>query len=446
MLEALIYIALGTALAIPLVAINVRVAPRLGLIDWPKARGVTERHIPIVGHSLVLLSTVILCILNQLYNLGGWFLTTALVMAVLGHMEDRKPWPPLEKILFQIICVATIVSLDHGLQEAVGHRYGAWGTVLAVVFIVVLMNAINLIDGIDGLAALVAVIGAIGFLALARSNIDSYPYFAFAGMMVGMLLPFLYFNIIRRNAFLGNTGGYFFGYVLAVMHLSLPLESLNAVNRLSISGLCFVIPFADMFTVMTIRLFMLRSPFQRDKGHLHHRLLQSHIPLYQILPIFAGIELASLALAVLINGNPGARASYLSLAVFGSLAGVVVFLILLVERASRRRTQVYFQKLDRGEPIYFLKYQVRGPRGSALSTWALARLQARISVELRVTDICFVDKPATLFITLRAVNEPLKGVSSRLEAIFSSEGIQATILDQGEFGRLARGKAKVSTA
>src|SRR5262245_36338284 len=102
MIDTFIFIALGVVLATPLLSLNVKVAPRLGLIDWPKSRGLSENRIPIVGHSLILLSTLFLFIVNQLYDLGGWFLTTALVMAALGHVEDRKPWPALEKILFQL--------------------------------------------------------------------------------------------------------------------------------------------------------------------------------------------------------------------------------------------------------------------------------------------------------------------------------------------------------
>src|SRR5438309_630568 len=90
-IETLGYILLGSAVATPLLLLNVRLAPILGLIDWPKARGVTEEQIPIVGHSLVLISIAVLFACVNLYNLSPWMLTTSIVMAVMGHFDDRRP-------------------------------------------------------------------------------------------------------------------------------------------------------------------------------------------------------------------------------------------------------------------------------------------------------------------------------------------------------------------
>src|SRR5262245_16629979 len=109
--DPLALIAGGAALAVPLILLNVRVAPRLGLIDWPKTRGVTETQIPIVGHSLVLLTVAVLAYFVQDHLISPWFLVTSLILATMGHLDDRRPLPPLDKFLFQLACAAVAVYL-----------------------------------------------------------------------------------------------------------------------------------------------------------------------------------------------------------------------------------------------------------------------------------------------------------------------------------------------
>ena len=70
-------------------------------------------------------------------------------------------------------------------------------------------------------------------------------------------MPFLIFNVFYRKGFLGNVGSYFFSYVLAVIHLSLPINAAGPVSRLSLSGLCFLIPVADAIMVLLARALTL---------------------------------------------------------------------------------------------------------------------------------------------------------------------------------------------
>jgi len=447
MLETIGYIALGGCIAVPLLLLNIKLAPKLGLIDWPKARGVTEEQIPIVGHSLVLISIVTLVILTNLYNLTPWIITTAAVMAVMGHFDDRKPLAALDKMFFQGFCAAVVVFLDPQIHEAMTVRYGAWGSVLAFFFIVGLINAINFIDGIDGLAGLVILMGAAGFILFSHGLPAYYPYFLYASMLIGMLVPFLYLNVVKRKGFLGNVGSYFFSYLLAMMHLALPLQSSDPISRLSLSALCFLIPVADCAMVILSRSLTLRSPFQPDKGHLHHRLVQTGIALRFILLNFGLIELAGITIAYLLNRTPGAGGSLLPLAACLSYVGISGVLILMVEKASKRRLQSYFQRLDDGKNVYFFKYQIKRPDGGSISAHTMRRLEARISAEIRVHDLCFAVGAEQLYVSLTTLAEPLKGISARLDNIFAAEGVQSTtVLEHGEFVKVSRSLDKIHPA
>lgn len=436
------FAAIGAAVVYPLIRINIRIAPKLGLIDWPKARGVTEEQIPIIGHSLVVVSIGALVILMRFYEISPWFPITALIIGVMGHFDDRRPLPAIDKMFFQVVCVGAVVLLDPQIHQAISEKYGTSGTLWAIFFILGLMNAVNFVDGIDGLAGSVIAFGSFGFLLLAYANSmvpETYPHIIYASLLLGMTIPFLIFNVLYRKGFLGNVGSYFFSYVLGVIHLSLPINAAGPVSRLSLSGLCFLIPVADAIMVVLARMLTLRSPLKPDKGHLHHRMIQTSIPLRQILLCFGIIEGSSVLVAFFLLRDPGISKSILPI-IFGlAQIGIVTMMILITEAGSKRRLRSYFQVLEKGEPIYFLKYKVVSRDGNTLALHALRRLEAKVCAEIRVTDLCYVEAPDTLCVILRSPPDPLRGISNRLEIIFQGDNLHSTLIaDQGEFIKVSR--------
>lgn len=435
--EVVIFFVAGAFLATPVLLLNIRWARVLGLIDWPKARGLTENQVPIVGAGLVVLTFSFLCLMSALYGMSPWVLVTGAIMAIMGLLDDRSHLSAADKIFFQAICAAVAVFLDPNIGSAIGDKYGIWGSFLAIIFIVGLTNAVNFIDGIDGLAGIVLFFGALGFIAVSWSSPDRAAYAISAGLIMGSMVTFLYLNVYRRQGFLGNVGSYFFSYLLAVFHLSVTIDAAGPLTRLAFPGLCFIVPLSDAVMVTLARLMTRRSPFQADKGHLHHRLVQSSLPLRYILANFATIEIVGVLLTALISFNELLRVSLLPAVLCGGFMAITALLILLVEKASRLRLFGFFSRLDRGEPIYFLKYKVRDRNGNVPSVGQLRRIEALISAEIRVTDLCVCEEPDGLFITLRTLPEPLKGISSRLEAIFHAErNITAVVIERGEFTKV----------
>jgi len=434
------YISLGIAIAIPLLLLNVKVAGKLGLIDWPKARGISDEQIPIVGASLVLISLGVLFTLTQYYQMQPWLLLTGGFMAGMGLLDDRKPIPAIDKMFFQVCCAAAVVFLDPNIKAAMITKYGYMGAVVTFFAIVYLVNAINFIDGIDGLAGLVLIMGASGLIAFSRGTQESYPYLLYSAILIGTLIPFLFVNIKLRKGFLGNVGSYFFSHVLAVMHFSIPLEASSVTARFSLTALCFLIPVADSSMVIMSRLLTFRSPFQPDKGHLHHRLVQTSIPLKWILLNFGLIEVSGLTLAYLITRSSAVSDLYLPVFTCLSLSGITAVLILLSEKASKRRVQHYLERLDNNLPIYYFKYEVKNEDGSPMTISKLLRLEARVSSEIRVTDVCFLRKPNELYVCLSTVAEPLKGISARIDTVFQREKVQASlVIDHGQIIRVSEG-------
>lgn len=437
-IETLGVLALSAAITYPLLLLNIRWAPRLGLVDWPKARGMTQEQIPIIGYGMVLLALIVTSAACWLYGLSPWLALTGAVMAMMGHLDDRKPLPALEKLFWQALSVLVIVFFDPNVHAAMGEKYGIWGMLLAVFFIVTLINAINFIDGIDGLAGCVLAIGYGGAILFSH-NLPSFSQYVFiSSAILGMLIPFLYLNIVKRKGFLGNVGSYFFGYVVAVIHLSVPINSYDPFARISLNALCFLVPIADVVTVVTSRLFSVRSPFQGDRGHLHHRLVQTSLPLRFVLLNFALIGVGGLIIAGIINTRPSFVHSRIAAIICFTYVAVISLLIGMIEKASKRRIQNYFLRLDSGEPVHFLRFRLKFSSDRVVTPIVLRRLEARIAAEIRVTDVCFAQAPDELYVILYALSEPIRNILGRLEPVFHREGMEATVvLDQGEFLKMS---------
>jgi UDP-GlcNAc:undecaprenyl-phosphate GlcNAc-1-phosphate transferase len=421
-------------LSYPLLLINHRIAPKLGLIDWPKARGLTENQIPIIGHSIVLVSILYFSVAKLFFPISGWFLSTAVVIGIMGMLDDRQALPAIDKMFVQIVFVVCLVLFDPNLRQGISEQYGPSGTYLSIFFILGLMNAVNFIDGIDGLAGLVLLMGGAGFYVIARNHNSLDVLAIYALILVGSLIPFLYLNVVKRKGFLGNVGSYFFSFVLAYMHLSVPVEAHDAVSRLSISGLFFLVPISDAAMVLLSRLITRRSPFQADKGHLHHRLIQTSLPLRYILITFAIIELAGLVTGFALIRSGVMRRSVFPIITLLSHVSVVGYMIVFVEKATKRRVQAFFEHLDLGHSLYFLKYKMSKEDGSQVPAYMLNKIASRINSEIRVTDVLYIEEPDVLFVGLKLHNETLKTISQRLEAVFHSERLHVTLeVEKGEF-------------
>jgi hypothetical protein len=205
-LDASMYVCVGFGAVIPLLYLNVRFSRALGLIDWPKARGLAEDHVPIVGPSLVVVALVTLSVLSAYFTISPWVISSAAIIGLMGYFDDRRALPALDKLFFQLICSAAVVYLDPQISASLSAKFGMTGLFLGVVFMVAVMNAVNFIDGIDGLAGLVllAAFGVIPFVGVGYAH--AYPYVILSCVMGGALLPFLHLNVRRRKGFLGNVG------------------------------------------------------------------------------------------------------------------------------------------------------------------------------------------------------------------------------------------------
>jgi UDP-GlcNAc:undecaprenyl-phosphate/decaprenyl-phosphate GlcNAc-1-phosphate transferase len=290
-----------------------RMAVRWGLVDQPNHRKVHVTPVPLGGGVAIALGVVLPFAIGTIMllamddaallrwvpdfaaaHLNGlrerlgslWvMLGGAIVLMTLGLVDDRRGVDWRIRLAVQF-AVATLCVATQGWQLTAFIDVPRLGWIvsvgLSVFWIVALINSFNMLDNMDGLSAGVAAIAA-SMLAIVMlvSPAAPRPQLFVAGflfVLVGALLGFLVHNRPPAKIFMGDAGSYFVGYCIAIATL-LATYAGYAVDSPGpyavLAPLCVMaVPLYDMTTVIWIRLREGRSPFEADKNHFSHRLVE----------------------------------------------------------------------------------------------------------------------------------------------------------------------------
>jgi UDP-GlcNAc:undecaprenyl-phosphate GlcNAc-1-phosphate transferase len=163
--------------AAALTPLTARLARRVGAVDQPKERGLGAGSTPLLG-GLAMVGGVLVA--SALFlDFGGptedrftGILAGAVVISLIGALDDRFDLPPGAKLVGQIaaasIPVASGVEVTNITLPFIGPvGFASLGGPITVAGLVAIMNVVNLSDGVDGLAAGVCAISAIAFAIIA---------------------------------------------------------------------------------------------------------------------------------------------------------------------------------------------------------------------------------------------------------------------------------------
>lgn len=144
---------------------------------------------------------------------------------------------------------------------------GYWYIPIFIFLVIFIMNAVDITDGLDGLLAgsIIPPLGVLSALALAQGNVSLA---VFMSTLIGALLAFLWFNIHPARFFMGGTGAFALGAVLAVGAMLT-----NSLVILPIIGfLFFVEGFSSLIQVVSKRFFK-RKVFLAAPIHHHFQAI-----------------------------------------------------------------------------------------------------------------------------------------------------------------------------
>jgi UDP-N-acetylmuramyl pentapeptide phosphotransferase/UDP-N-acetylglucosamine-1-phosphate transferase len=315
-----------TAFAITFLAIPpiIKVALIKHLYDQPDERKVHTTIIPRLGGVAIFAG----CVFALTFWTAGLnykplqtIIAALLIIFFIGLKDDLVTLTPSKKFIGQLLAACIIVFIgDIRITSLCGifgiYALPSFASYLFSVFTIIgITNSFNLMDGIDGLAGGVGAIAAFTF-GLWFYNYDQVELCVISFSLFGALLGFLVHNFYPAKIFMGDTGSLISGMLLSILAINFIQLSFYATPNsfqfrsspaMAISIL--IIPLFDTIRIFIWRLYKKRSPFQADRNHMHHILLdigmsqrQAAFSLFfvNLLFIFTALALRNISSLVLL--------------------------------------------------------------------------------------------------------------------------------------------------
>lgn len=313
------------------------IAVRIGLVDKPGGHKAHDAHVPLVGGLAIFLAVGLAWVLAPrlgLSTINSVFAAAGGLLFFVGLLDDRLQLSVRIRFAVQIVAAGLLIYSNVVIVD-VGYLFGdepfalGWFAIPVTVFATVgAINALNMIDGMDGLAGCVSLVSftLLTVVAFMGSNLLQILILL---CVLGGLLGFLVFNMpwpgrSRAHIFMGDAGSTLLGFLLAFSLIVLSQGQQRAMAPVTALWI-FAVPLLDTLGVMLRRVWLGRSPFAADRGHIHHLLLDAGFRVRHAVVLIAAFQgvCGAVGLALDVGGAP----ELLSLCLFVALFSVYAFLI-----------------------------------------------------------------------------------------------------------------------
>ena len=420
-----------------------RLALGLGAVGAPGGRNVHARGLPRLGGLAIAVgwSISVLAMLqvegfsgitlgHQALQLLG-MVGGGLALCVVGAVDDVRGLRAAHKLLAQV-AVATFAyacgfHIDAVRLPVIGTlEMGVFALPVSVIWIVGITNAVNLIDGLDGLAAGVGFFGALTSCVVAYISGNAFVALLSSGLM-GVLAGFLFFNFNPARIFMGDSGSYFLGFVLATLSLagSLQQKASTAVSLL-VPMIALGLPIFDTLFTMLRRFLERRSMFSPDRGHIHHRLLDLGLTHRRAVIVLYGVCVVFTASAIAISLGRVWESGLALLAASAVLIALVRFVgyFEYLHLIRRQKARIYDQRTN-------------------LLRLALPELLRRLSGVRSEDEVMGVLQDAVAQSELERVEIESAGGEQRIEGLPPPSGSRDLVRAAYPIGREDRARAKI---
>jgi UDP-N-acetylmuramyl pentapeptide phosphotransferase/UDP-N-acetylglucosamine-1-phosphate transferase len=348
------------------------IAKRKNLYATPNGRTSHTGSTPVLGGVAIfngfILSTAIIAGAYFKFDLI-YVISGLIILFIVGLKDDILELHPRNKLAAQIIAAALIavladirISNFHGLFSLDEIPY--LPSILVTIFVfIVIINGFNLIDGIDGLASGVTILTSsiLGIWFWKTGNIG---YTVMSFTLAGSLIAFFRYNVFskKNKIFMGDTGSLTIGLVMATLttrflQLDLHVEGNMAIQSApAVAVGILIIPLFDTLRVFTIRISQGKSPFDADRQHIHHRLLQLGMTHLQTTLTLLAVNLAFIIMCYFLQGI---GILWLMVVILATASMFSRILMLFVAKRTNKVISTKYVSIENLETIYKKRKMLR---------------------------------------------------------------------------------------
>lgn len=300
-----------TFIAIPSI---IDIANKKHLFDEPGVRKSHTSSIPTLGGVAIFGGFIIgLSVWSdiEMLKLLQYVLAASCIVFLVGAKDDIIDLDPYKKFLGQIIATFILVVMAD-LRFTSFHdlfwfdHVGYLPSILITGFtILVITNAFNLIDGINALSGTQGIIISMAF-GIWFWLIGDYQMVILIAALNGALFAFLKFNVSPAKIFMGDTGSLLIGLLCAIMAIRFSESNISDLNQFKINAAPAVaigflaFPLFDLLRAFSIRISKGKSPFNPDRNHMHHMLLDCGLTHMQATILLAFLQAFYIIVAFLL--------------------------------------------------------------------------------------------------------------------------------------------------
>lgn len=298
--------------ALFIVPILIKAANKWRIYDLPSDRKVHSAGISALGGvgiffgiRIGLFSSLLFVAEPTLHKSSTYLLVGMLIIFLNGLGDDLFSYSAYKKFFLQFVICFLFVDSNGVFQQELHRLIDSYylGRVVLTIALVTVINSINLMDGIDGLAASMGIFicAVFGFLNILHENIFLS---VLALSTAGALGGFLYYNRNPAKIFMGDSGALMLGFVIAFLTLSTPYKSQTSflshtkIHEVNIILATISLPVFEVIRLFFSRLISGASPFNGDRNHLHHILVDSGVSVVRSVLVILGIAVIQVVIAV----------------------------------------------------------------------------------------------------------------------------------------------------
>ena len=233
-----------------------------------------------LGGVTIVIPILLTCLYFYIYKNIFYFefLSFCTLFFILGFLDDLKlVTRPKSKLLIMILFLLLLIIKNEIYIEKSGFEFlnkileiDFFSLIFISLCFLFIINGSNLIDGFNGLLAIHSLIILITFALINFiTELNNLSLFLFS--MCAIILVFIKFNFPKAKVFLGDSGAYLIGSLIAVAAVS------TSILNPSISPFFFCIVlfylFFEVFFSFFRKIFLAKqNPLFPDNQHLHMRI------------------------------------------------------------------------------------------------------------------------------------------------------------------------------